>query len=123
MAQYNIITEKEAITRFQLSNYIQSKYGNKGKYLLLEGNVEMPQDVNIQKLCAEAGANGIIVNGNLTLTGVLYQPDMDFGETLFVTGDLRAKSINKGGAEFFIKGSLIVEQTIYGYYNHGSLTV
>ncbi|OQP66520.1 hypothetical protein A3860_13630 [Niastella vici] len=123
MSQYKIITEKDAITRFQLSNYIRGKYGNKGKYLLLEGNVEMPQDINIQKFCAEAGANGIIVDGNLTLTGVLYQPDMDYGETLFVTGDLRAKSINKGGAEFYIKGNLIVEQTIYGYYNHGSLTV
>lgn len=123
MSQYKLITEKEAITRFQLSNYILGKYGNKGKYMLLEGNVEIAQDVNLQKFCAEAGANGVIVDGNLTLTGVLYQPDMDYGETLFVTGDLRAKSINKGGAEFYIKGNLIVEQTIYGYYNHGSLIV
>ncbi|TWV93633.1 hypothetical protein [Chitinophaga pinensis] len=33
------------------------------------------------------------------------------------------KSINKGGGEFYIKGDLIAEQTIYGYYNHGELTV
>jgi tetratricopeptide (TPR) repeat protein len=123
MTQYKIITEKEAIQRFQLSNYIRGQYGAKGKYLLLEGNVEIPQDVNIQKLCAEAGANGVIADGDLIITGVLYQPDMDYGETLFVTGNLHAKSVNKGGAEFYIKGNLVVEQTIYGYYNHGSLTV
>ena len=52
--QYQLITEKEAIQRFQLSKYIRGKYGAKGKYLLLEGNVEIAQDLNIQKLCAEA---------------------------------------------------------------------
>ncbi|THU38375.1 leucine-rich repeat domain-containing protein [Niastella caeni] len=123
MTQYKIITEKEAIARYQLSKYIQGKHGDKAKYVLLEGNVEITQDVNIQKFCSAAGANGIIVDGNLTLTGILYQPDMDYGETLFVTGNLHAKSVNKGGAEFYIKGNLVVEQTIYGYYNHGSLVV
>ena len=123
MSKHNLITEQEASDRFQLFTYIRGKFGKTGKYLLYEGNVEMEGSVDLQVLCANAKANGVIVAGNLTVTGVLYQPDIDHGETLFVTGNLHAKSVNKGGAEFYIKGNLVVEQTIYGYYNHGSLIV
>lgn len=123
MSKHNLISEQEASDRFQLFTYIRSKFGKTGKYLLYEGNVEMEGSVDLQVLCANAKANGVIVAGNLTVTGVLYQPDIDHGETLFVTGNLHAKSVNKGGAEFYIKGNLVVEQTIYGYYNHGSLVV
>src|SRR5689334_5962450 len=123
MSKHNLITEQEASDRFQLFTYIRGKFGKTGKYLLYEGNVEMEGSVDLQVLCANAKANGVIVAGNLTVTGVLYQPDIDQGETLFVTGNLHAKSVNKGGAEFYIKGNLVVEQTIYGYYNHGSLVV
>lgn len=123
MSKHNLISEQEAGDRFQLFTYIRGKLGKTAKYLLYEGNVEMEGSVDLQVLCANAKANGVIVAGNLTVTGVLYQPDIDHGETLFVTGNLNAKSINKGGAEFYIKGNLVVEQTIYGYYNHGSLVV
>jgi Leucine-rich repeat (LRR) protein len=123
MSKHNLISEQEASDRYQLFNYIRGKFGKTGKYLLYEGNVEMEGSVDLQVLCSNAKANGVIVAGNLTVTGVLYQPDIDHGETLFVTGNLYAKSVNKGGAEFYIKGNLAVEQTIYGYYNHGSLVV
>lgn len=123
MSKFNLISEQEAIDRFEISKYIREKSGKTGRYLLLEGNVEMDGDTDIQALCANAKANGIIVHGNLVIKGILHQPDIDHGETLFVTGNLNAKSINKGGAEFYIKGNLAVEQTIYGYYNHGSLVV
>src|ERR1044072_3438610 len=123
MSKHNLITEQEASDRFQLFTCIRGKFGKTAKYLLYEGDVEMEGSVDLQVLCANAKANGVIVAGNLTVTGVLYQPDIDHGETLFVTGDLHAKSVNKGGAEFYIKGNLVVEQTIYGYYNHGSLIV
>jgi Leucine-rich repeat (LRR) protein len=123
MSKHNLITEQEAIDRFQLSTYIGARFGKAGRYLLYEGNVEMEGSVNLQELCSNAKANGVIVAGNLTITGVLYQPDINDGEPLFVTGNLHAKSVNKGGAEFYVKGNLVVEQTIYGYYNHGSLVV
>lgn len=123
MSKFNLITEQEANERFQILKYIRGKLGKTGRYLLLEGNVEMEGDTDLQVLCSNAKANGVIVNGDLTIKGVLYQPDIDHGETLFVTGSVNAKSVNKGGAEFYILGNLAVEQTIYGYYNHGSLVV
>ncbi|OQP68580.1 leucine-rich repeat domain-containing protein [Niastella populi] len=123
MSKLNLITEQEANERFQILKYIRGKLGKTGRYLLLEGNVEMEGDTDLQVLCSNAKANGVIVHGDLTIKGILYQPDIDHGETLFVTGNVNAKSVNKGGAEFYILGNLAVEQTIYGYYNHGSLVV
>lgn len=120
-----VITEKEAIERFQINTYIHGLRGDNTKYTLLRGNIVVDQDLDTYKFCKEGTAptKGIIVDGNITINGVLFQPDIDYGEVLFVTGNLAAQSINKGGAEFYIKGNVTVEKTIYGYYNHGSLIV
>ncbi|SEW34561.1 WGR domain-containing protein [Chitinophaga sp. YR573] len=120
---YTLITEKEAKKRFSFSKYIEGGYGNECNYILLEGEVVLDGDLDMDRFCTPLDTYGIIVDGNLTVNGVIFQPDMDSGQALFVTGNVRAKSINKGGAEFYIKGNLSIEQTIYGYYNHGSLKV
>lgn len=93
--------------------------------MLYKGDVVFNGTLDTYKHCAAAKDDiyGIIVEGNLTVKGVIFQPDMDHGEHLLVTGNVHAQSINKGGAEFYIKGDLTAEQTIYGYYNHGELAV
>ena len=121
--EFKTITEKEANERFQLSNYIHASYGDEYSYILMEGDVLGDGSLDLNAFCRSINTYGIIVDGNLTITGALLQPDLDYGETIFVTGNLHAKSISKGGAEFYIKGNLVVEQTIYGFSNHGRLTV
>lgn len=123
---YTLISEAAARERFQLDQYIQGSYGDDYQHLLYEGDVVFTDDLlDLSVLCAIEGQNiaGIIVHGNMTVKGVLYQPDMDYGQSLLVTGDLTVKSINKGGGEFYIKGNVTASQTIYGYYNHGQLTI
>lgn len=122
---YTIISEKEAVERYQLDKYINGLYDDGGNYMLYEGDVVFTSALNTYKHCSAIKKDiyGIIVAGNLTVKGVIFQPDMDNGEHLLVTGDLHAQSVNKGGGEFYIKGNLTAEQTIYGYYNHGELTV
>ncbi|SFE88605.1 hypothetical protein SAMN05518672_111168 [Chitinophaga sp. CF118] len=120
---YTTITEKEAEERFQLADYIDTFWGDEYRYILLEGNVVMEGFVDLNTLCRAINTYGIIVDGNLTITGGLLECEMDYGETLFVMGDLQAKSISKGGGEFYIKGNLMVEQTIYSFLNQGQLTV
>ena len=124
-ANYTIISEKEAVQRFKLDQYINGLYDDGGNYVLYEGDATFDGALDTHKFCAALKQDiyGIIVDGNLTVNGVLFQPDMDNGEHLLVTGNVQVKSINKGGAEFYIKGNLTAEQTIYGYYNHGQLTV
>ncbi|MVT12101.1 leucine-rich repeat domain-containing protein [Chitinophaga tropicalis] len=122
---YTIISEKEAVKKHKLDKYINALYDDGGKYMLYKGDVVFNGALDTYKHCSAAKDDiyGIIVEGNLTVKGVLFQPDMDNGEHLLVTGNVYAQSINKGGGEFYIKGDLTAEQTIYGYYNHGELTV
>lgn len=122
---FYIISEKEAVERFKLDQYINGLYDDGGKYMVYDGDVTFDGTLDTFKFCVAAKDDiyGIIVDGNLTVNGVLFQPDIDNGEHLLVTGNVQVKSINKGGGEFYIKGDLVAEQTIYGYYNHGELTV
>lgn len=122
---FYIISEKEAVERFQLNQYINGLYDDGGKYMVYDGDVTFDSMLDTYKFCIAAKDDiyGIIVDGNLTVNGVLFQPDIDNGEHLLVTGNVQVKSINKGGGEFYVKGDLLAEQTIYGYYNHGELTV
>lgn len=122
---YTIISEKEAVKKYKLDEYIDALYDDGGKYMLYKGDVVFNGTLDTYKHCSAAKDDiyGIIIEGNLTVKGVIFQPDMDNGEHLLVTGNVYAQSINKGGGEFYIKGDLTAEQTIYGYYNHGALTV
>lgn len=111
------ITEKEAKERFQLSDYIHTSYGDENRYLLLEGDVVIEGFIDPETHCQPLNTYGIIVNGNLTIKGGLLQSETEYGETktIFVTGDLHAQSIRKGRGEMYIKGNLVVEQTIYAF--------
>jgi len=123
-----IITENEAEKRFQFYRYINGGCGDKGRYYYFEGDTVIEGDLNTGEFCDEESEDdhpilGIIVNGDLTVTGQICQEECDFGETLLVLGNLKAKHIDKGGAEFYITGDCKVAGAIYGYYNHGMLTV
>lgn len=129
---YTIITEEEAMKRFVIdkNKYRHSSYGwdNKATYIFIDQNVSFAYDIETDGLCQllkkeHEKVDGIIIHGNVTIEGVLLQTDPDRGKKFFVSGDLTAKSILKGGAEFHIKGNVKVAQTIYGLYNHGMLTV
>lgn len=121
--QFKTITEKEAKERFQLAKYIHTLYSDDDNYVLMEGDIKGDGSVDLYQFCSSLNAIGIIVDGNLTITGTLSQLDEEYGETLFVTGNLHVKNLIKGGAEFYIKGNLVAEQTLYGFYNDGRLTV
>ena len=67
--------------------------------------------------------DGTIVDGDLEVTGTIVNRNSDSGPFLLVTGDLRAKNLVTGGAEIVVLGDLIVDGVIFGFYNHGSITV
>jgi hypothetical protein len=69
------------------------------------------------------GPDGTIVDGDLEVTGSIINRNSDAGPFLLVTGNLHAKNLVAGGAEIVVLGDLIVDEVIFGYYNHGSITV
>jgi hypothetical protein len=67
--------------------------------------------------------DGTIVDGDLEVAGTIVNRNSDSGPFLLVTGNLRAKNLVAGGSEIVVLGDLIVDGVIFGFYNHGSITV
>jgi hypothetical protein len=67
--------------------------------------------------------DGTIVDGDLEVTGTIVNRNSDSGPFLLVTGNLHAKNLVTGGSEIVVLGDLIVDGVIFGFYNHGSITV
>lgn len=65
----------------------------------------------------------ILVEGNLRVTGPIYNDDTDGAPGLIVLGDLRARNAVVGGQEIYVCGNLKIEDLFWGDYNHGTLKV
>lgn len=68
-------------------------------------------------------AFGMVVNGDLTVRTHVGNWTTDFGPFLLVRGHLRTQGLADAGSEIHIEGDLEAAQTIYGFGNHGALTV
>jgi hypothetical protein len=69
------------------------------------------------------GADGLIVDGSLTVAGNIINKNRADGPLLHVTGGLRATNIVLGGAHVTIAGNLAVDKFLWTRDSHGSLTV
>ncbi|HEY5922823.1 MAG TPA: hypothetical protein VIV11_14190 [Kofleriaceae bacterium] len=91
---------------------------------LLRGRTRVPGDLALDFDSDDAdGPDGTIVDGDLEVSGSIINRDGNSGPFLLVTGNVHAKNLIAGGAEIVILGDLIVDEVIFGYYNHGSITV
>ncbi len=65
---------------------------------------------------------GIVVLGDLDITGDILAEDCDAGPFLVVCGRLRVRNIIKGGAPIIVGGRVTAEGIIFCFYNnHGCL--
>jgi hypothetical protein len=67
--------------------------------------------------------DGIIVDGDLNVAGSIVNRNSDHGPFLLVTGNVRAANLVGAGSEIVVLGDLLVEGFVFGFYNHGSITV
>ena len=65
---------------------------------------------------------GLIVRGNLTVEGCLFNGENDFGPFLQVEGNLVATSIAIGGSRLRVTGDVMTGDLV-AVYNHGSVSV
>jgi hypothetical protein len=65
----------------------------------------------------------IVARGDLTVKGNVRNADLEGGPLLFVGGTLRARHLDKGGANFVILGNVELEGIALCEYNHGVLRV
>lgn len=91
-------------------------YGIDARFRVYRGDLTIAGDLELDQELQRGGHEhfGMVVEGNLTVEGVLYQEEyMVGGGFLFVLGDLRAHSLNKGAGAFFIQGDLVVEDVLF----------
>lgn len=67
--------------------------------------------------------HGLIVVGDLRLSGALVNAEGDFGPTLLVTGSLHARQASCGGAYIHVVGDMVLAECAYAHYNHGQLVI
>lgn len=68
-----------------------------------------------------AKAQGLVVDGNLTVNGSILNTNEDGGPTLVVTGKTTARSLLAGGAFINFRGPAQFSEAIHSQYNHGEL--
>ncbi|HEX5063957.1 MAG TPA: hypothetical protein VFV99_31475 [Kofleriaceae bacterium] len=90
---------------------------------LLRGRSHVAGDLALDFDGDDDCPDGTIVDGDLEVSGSIINRDSDAGPFLLVTGNVHAKNLVAGGSEIVILGDLIVDEVIFGYYNHGSITV
>lgn len=124
---FTVVSEDDACQKYDFDKFIEGSYGPEGICLIHEGDLNIEGNFDLDSVKDvfqnQGPVNSIIVNGNFSTDGVIFQNEGDFGVGLLVTGTLRAKSVFKGGSEIHIKGAVVVSDLIYGFSNHGVLTV
>ncbi|WP_039812597.1 hypothetical protein [Nocardia otitidiscaviarum] len=70
-------------------------------------------------IASDPAACGLVVDGDLTVTGAVTNWESDFGPFLLVRGDLRAGDLGTGGSQVRVEGATTVTRTLFGHYNHG----
>jgi hypothetical protein len=126
----NLITEIEAVERFNLkrtlqrysSGFVSSK--EERLVRLYEGDLEIDGNllVDWSKQWRDAHT-GMIVTGNLTVKGDVLNTNINDGPFLFVTGNLVACNLLSGGGEIHIEGDAQIKDLVIGEYNDGVLTI
>lgn len=65
------------------------------------------------------GEYGVVIDGNLTVSGSILNTNMDGGPSFVVTGETNARSLLAGGAYLSFAGPARFTEAIYADYNHG----
>ncbi len=77
--------------------------------------IELPEDGHL---------SAIYFKKNLSIPNGCYVDfDSDFSASLIVDGNVTARALSLSGGNTLINGNCTVSDAIYGFYNHGELTV
>lgn len=67
----------------------------------------------------ELRIEGVLIMGNLNLTGCMINAVGDYGPFVFVGGNITCQSMLLGGAYVLVKGSVEAREVVMTHYNHG----
>ncbi|MDJ1471156.1 hypothetical protein [Xanthocytophaga flava] len=118
---FEIISETEAWDRYDLFSYWSVDYFSFGKnnFLAFDSAVSIVGDWNVSLLCEQHKVAGVIINGDLTVSGHFDMSD----SLVLIKGNLKARHVCISEKEACITGNCIVSGLVYGGWKHGIFTV
>lgn len=72
------------------------------------------------KKVEEIRIEGVLINGNFSVSGSIINAEGDYGPYVFINGNIVCQSLLLGGANVEIKGNIEAKEVVMTYYNHGS---
>lgn len=78
---------------------------------------------SLLELSTATNLSGLVVTGNLHISGALVNQDGESGATLIVEGSLKARQASCGGAYVRVGGDVHIEDVLYAHYNDGWLDI
>lgn len=72
------------------------------------------------KKVEEIRIEGVLINGNFSVSGSIINAEGDYGPYVFVNGNIICQSLLLGGANVEIRGNIEAKEVVMTYYNHGS---
>ena len=120
------VLAQDAVPRYDLSRTLMAQLTAENpalSILLLFGDVEMEQLDLDPRAGAEIGSafarsepdtHGLIIAGDLLVTGAIHHVSAPIGLSLYVLGSLQARNIAISGLELVVRGSVAVDEAICG---------
>ncbi|MEZ0183784.1 polymer-forming cytoskeletal protein [Flavobacterium oncorhynchi] len=72
------------------------------------------------KKVEEIRIEGVLINGNFSVSGSIINAEGDYGPYVFINGNIVCQSLLLGGANVEIEGNIEAKEVVMTYYNHGS---
>ena len=101
-----------------LTSYCADLY--QGEWLVFKEDVYC-DTLDLDKLAENSKA--ILFEKDLFVKGAITQEQTDYGPLVVIKGNVKAQNIFVGGCELFFRGTVTVDQTIIGIYNHGTIHI
>ena len=124
---YDRLSLPEAVDRYRLAERFDGVEAagpdDPGKILVHAGDHRIEGDLLLDREGLFEDFDGLVVDGDLELTGSVVNAEGDFGPFLLVTGDLETRHLVAGGSEIRIEGDTRAKGLILGHYNHGTLRI
>ncbi|GIQ60362.1 hypothetical protein Flavo103_34980 [Flavobacterium collinsii] len=63
---------------------------------------------------------GVLINGNLSVSGTIINAEGDYGPYVFIKGEVSCQSMLLGGSYVEIEGNVTAKEVVMTSYNHGN---
>jgi len=106
---------------FDKQNVYEKEYSNDDFFVLYENDIIL-ENLSLHNYVGDKFIEGYIFKQNLDVNVQISSIDTDYSPFLFVLGNVKCPGLILAGNEFYIGGNLECN-SLWGIYNHGSLTV